>query len=179
MKVPSKDDSIPRAIHAPDGEVVIISGSLVNEAIEVSRRSPRRRVILPFHTRNDDSMHRMLNAVQPLSYIQPHRHASPPKTESFIVLRGAVCFVIFSDSGEVDGHFILRAQSEMLGIDIKPGRYHTFFAIEEDTVLFEVKPGPYDEKSDKDFASWAPKEGSGGAAKYLKELASYLQRGDF
>ncbi len=178
MRDPSTDGSIPRALNAPDSEVVIISDSLVNEAIEVSRRSPRRRVILPFHTQSDDSMHRMLNAIQPLSYIQPHRHASPPKAESFIVLRGAICFITFSDSGEVDWRFILRAQSEMFGIDIKPGRYHTFFAIEDDTVLFEVKPGPYDEKTDKDFASWAPKEGSEGAAKYLEYLMSYFQKGD-
>lgn len=175
MRKPSKDDPIPRAINAPDGEVVIISDSLVKEVIEASRRSPRRRVILPFHTQSDDSMHRMLNAIQPLSYVQPHRHASPPKAESFIVLRGAICFLTFSDSGEVDGRFIIRAQSEMFGIDIKPGRYHTFFAIEDDTVLFEVKPGPYDEKTDKDFASWAPEEGSEWAEKYLEDLMSYLQ----
>jgi cupin fold WbuC family metalloprotein len=118
----------------------------------------------------------MLNAIQPLSYIQPHRHASPPKAESFIVLRGAICFITFSESGEVDGHSVLRAQSTMFGIDIKPGRYHTFFAIEDDTVLFEVKPGPYDAKTDKDFASWAPMEGSEGVAKYLEGLMSYVQK---
>ena len=61
MRDPLTDDPIPRAINAPDGEVVIISDALVKEAVEVSRRSPRRRVILPFHTQSDDSLHRMFN----------------------------------------------------------------------------------------------------------------------
>jgi cupin fold WbuC family metalloprotein len=112
----------------------------------------------------------MLNALQPGSYIQPHRHLAPPKAESTVVLRGAICYVSFTETGEADKHVIVSAGSDTVGIDTEPGVYHTFFALEEDTVLYEVKPGPYDEKTDKDFAIWAPAEGSAQAKEYLQDL---------
>ena len=34
-------------------------------------------------------LHRMLNIVQPMCYIQLHRHMAPSKVESFIVLKKA------------------------------------------------------------------------------------------
>jgi hypothetical protein len=66
--------------------------------------------------------------------------------------------------------FRLRANSDCFGVDIEPGVFHSFFALEEDTVLFEVKPGPYERIADKDFAAWAPKEGTAEARSYLEGL---------
>ena len=42
--------------------------------------------------------------------------------------------------------------------------------LEPDTVVFEVKPGPYQPTSDKDFAPWAPAEGGPDAPAYLADL---------
>jgi len=155
---------------APAGPVSVIEHSLLNETIALSRQSPRRRIICPFHPSAGDSLHRMLNAVQPRSYIQPHRHANPPKPESIVVIKGAICCLIFNDTGIVDQMHVLGANRPSFGIDIHAGVFHTFFALEEDTVLFEVKPGPYEKSSDKDFASWAPKEGTDEAKVYLEQL---------
>ena len=33
-----------------------------------------------------------------------------------------------------------------------------------------MKPGPYSQANDKDFAPWAPREGEPGAAEYLERL---------
>ena len=41
------------------------------------------------------------------------------------------------------------------GIDFEGGTWHSFHALEKDTVLFEVKPGPYNPDADKEFAPWA------------------------
>ena len=112
----------------------------------------------------------MLNAVQPGTYIQPHRHISPPKAESIVVLRGSIGFVIFEDDGRVREHFVASTGSDPFGIDLQPGVYHTFVALQQDTVLFEVKPGPYDGQTNKDFALWAPIEGSEEARDFLQEL---------
>jgi cupin fold WbuC family metalloprotein len=112
----------------------------------------------------------MLNALQPNSYVRPHRHLDPPKAESIIVLKGAITYVEFNDTGEIENFYQLSSESLSIGVDIGPGIFHTFFAVVEDTVLFEVKPGPYEQSSDKDFASWAPAEGSKGAIEYLRNL---------
>lgn len=125
---------------------------------------------MPFHKSCDDSLQRMLNALQPGSYIPPHRHGSPPKAESIVVLKGAICYVGFSESGVIDTVLFAGSECPFLGIDIDANVYHTFFAIKPDTVLFEAKPGPYDEATDKQFAPWAPAEGSVDSREFLAKL---------
>ena len=75
-----------------------------------------------------------------------------------------------SVTGEIEDYYQLSSDSFSIGSDIEPGVLHTFFAVVEDTVFFEVKPGPYDQASDKDFASWAPTEGTESAVEYLRNL---------
>jgi cupin fold WbuC family metalloprotein len=150
--------------------LVVIDDALIERALAASRASPRGRVILPFHQSHDEVCHRMLNAVQPGSYVRPHRHVTPPKPESIVVLRGAIRFVTFSDEGQVRKRLTLRTGGGPVGVDVRSGVYHTFFALEPNTVVFETKPGPYGAGADKDFAPWAPLEGSPDAARYLQGL---------
>jgi hypothetical protein len=51
----------------------------------------------------------------------------------------------------------------MHGVEIPAGSWHALSILEEETVLLEIKPGPYLPLSDKDFAPWAPEEGSSSA----------------
>lgn len=149
----------------------------VTSALEYSRTSPRKRVILPFHKHGADPLHRMLNAAQPGTYVRPHRHIAPPKSEAFLVLQGALAMFVFEDDGAIRDCFRLAAGSDRFGVDLAPGMFHSFIALEPDTLIYEVKNGPYEPASDKDFASWAPLEDSPGAAAYVAELAAaYAQR---
>ncbi len=166
-------NNYPLALDNPKDKVVLISQRIITLAIDASRKSPRKRIIFPFHKSPSDNLHRMLNVLQPMSYIQPHRHIAPPKAESIIVLKGRLACVVFKNTGEITACHGLSSESFVIGIDIEPGVYHTIFAAEEDTVIFETKPGPYERSSDKDFASWAPPEGSDGAEGYLKKLYEY------
>ena len=161
----------PRALEAPPGEAVVLDAGLIERAIAAARESPRRRVILPLHTSAADPYQRMLNAVQPGSYIRPHRHRDPPKGETVVVLRGSVRFLTFRADGAVATSVVLAANGGAMGLDVRPGVYHTFVALEPDSVVFEAKTGPYDERVDKDFAPWAPAEGSPEATPYLERLA--------
>jgi cupin fold WbuC family metalloprotein len=163
-------DTYPKALAPPSGDNTLISADLIDRCVIASRQSPRRRIIQPLHKTADAQLHRMLNAIQPGSYIQPHRHLFPPKAESVIVLRGAIYVFIFKNDGTIDAVHAVKAGSINLGIDSEPGVFHTFTAIEEDTVLFEVKPGPYNQADDKDFAPWAPAEGAHRAVDYLDYL---------
>lgn len=169
--------AFPLAMPAPAGPVTTITQTQMADAIALSRQSPRGRIICPFHPAEGDLLHRMLNVIQPQSYIQPHRHYAPPKAESVIVLQGAVGCVIFSDAGTAEQSHVLGAGRPSFGIDIHAGVFHTFFALEADTVLFEVKQGPYERTSDKDFAPWAPKEGSSEAKGYLEQLIRLVPLG--
>jgi cupin fold WbuC family metalloprotein len=165
-----RKDDFPKALPPPPTQNTLITAELIEGLVKSSQQSPRRRIILPLHKSPEANLHRMLNAMQPGSYIQPHRHLFPPKAESVIVLQGAIFVFIFTESGQVETVHTITAGSTNIGIDSEPGVYHTFLAIEEDTVLFEVKPGPYNQADDKDFAPWAPAEGAKGATEYMDYL---------
>ena len=70
----------------------------------------------------------------------------------------------------------LAAGGGSFGIDLAPGLYHSFFALEPDTLLYEVKCGPYVPATAKDFAPWAPEEGAPEAQRYLEELQATFAR---
>jgi cupin fold WbuC family metalloprotein len=159
-----------KALSAPPKSTTTLNVSMVKLAVEGSRNSPRKRIILPLHKTADSSLHRMLNGMQPYSYIQPHRHLYPPKAESVIVLQGAILSFVFSSTGDIVEVQTLSAGGTNFGVDSDPGIFHTFLALQQDTVLFEAKPGPYEQNSDKDFASWAPQEGSPEATTYMDYL---------
>lgn len=160
------------ALDPPPEPVTVLDQATVERALAASRRSPRRRVILPFHKSASDPLQRMLNAVQPGSYIRPHRHLDPPKAESIVVLAGAIRYLVFDETGVVVRRETASARGRSFGIDCDPGIFHTFWALEPDTLLFEVKPGPYRAADDKDFAPWAPAEGTQEAAGYLTRLVA-------
>lgn len=166
---------VRRALDAPQSSIILLNAELLETAIAASRTSDRRRMILPLHKSADESFHRMFNALQPETYIPPHRHAAPPKPESILVVRGAVCFLAFDDQGQVTTLVDLAAGTPTFGVDVAAGVFHTFFILEPDTVVFEAKPGPYSAVDDKDFAAWAPRETDPERARYLNELKALRQ----
>jgi cupin fold WbuC family metalloprotein len=148
--------------------VQLLDASLFAWLIERARQSPRLRTNHNFHSSMEDNPHRFLNVMIRGTYIAPHRHRDPPKSESFIVLEGKLAFFTFDDAGRVAGTHILGR--DVVGIDIPPGVWHTIAVMSDHVVCFEVKPGPYSVTNDKDFAPWAPREGDPGATAYLKSL---------
>ena len=67
----SDNKNYPLALDCPKEKVVIITQEIINHAINASRKSPRKRIIYPFHKSPLDSLHRMLNVLQPMSYSTP------------------------------------------------------------------------------------------------------------
>jgi cupin fold WbuC family metalloprotein len=118
----------------------------------------------------EDNPHRFLNVMMRGTYITPHRHHNPPKSESFLVVEGEVAFFTFSDAGQITGTHVLGRDA--IGVDIQPGIWHTMAVLTPHAICFEVKPGPYSAANDKDFAPWAPREGDPAAGAYLECLLS-------
>jgi cupin fold WbuC family metalloprotein len=120
------------------------------------------------------SSQRLFNAIEPGSYIRPHRHASDPREELLVAVRGVMGLVTFDDQGAVTN--VLRFGSEKhgdemaVGAEVSSGTWHTVIALEPGCVLLEVKAGPFDPNQPKDLAPWAPEEGTSSAASYLQQL---------
>src|SRR5271154_867801 len=135
----------------------LIDAALIERVLTHARHSPGRRTNYTFHPTLEDNPHRFLNVMLRGPYIPPHRHLDPPKSESFLVLRGELAFFTFDAAGEILS--VVRLGVDPLGIDIGPGVWHTMAVLSEEAICFEVKPGPYSAANDKDFAPWAPREG--------------------
>jgi cupin fold WbuC family metalloprotein len=160
------------SMKAPDTAITVFDETMMSEATAASRESVRKRIILPLQKKEGALLQRMLNAIQPGSYIRPHRHA-PDRGESIIVLRGCIIYYTFKENGDVESMVKLQAGTSAFGVDIEGGVWHSFMAVDPDTVLFEVKPGPYNPEADKEFAEWAPEEFSPEAEAYLEVLLQY------
>lgn len=148
----------------------LIDVALLDAVSGEARSNPRRRQNRNFHPDNAFPTHRLLNAVEPGSYVAPHRHLDPRKDESMIVLRGRVGLVIFDDAGAVGLTAVIAPNADCRGVDIPHATWHTVLALEAGTVFFEAKAGPYLPLSAAERASWAPTEGQAGAADYLARL---------
>jgi cupin fold WbuC family metalloprotein len=132
--------------------------------------SIRKRKNHNFHITESDSIQRMLNAVEPDSYIHPHKHINPDKREVFIIIKGRMAVVEFNDKGEASNYIILDASLGNYAAEITPASWHTVISFQSGSVYYELKDGPYDSKTDKIFAKWSPEEGTADANQYLKSL---------
>ena len=57
------------------------------------------------------------------------------------------------------------------GFDIEPGVWHGMVVLEDDTVVFEVKQGPYAPIAKENIAPWTPAvEDSVAVEQFIKEL---------
>ncbi|MBN1950476.1 MAG: WbuC family cupin fold metalloprotein [Bacteroidales bacterium] len=135
-----------------------ISAKLIETLKGNSRSSLRRRVNYNFHNSPDDPVNRMLQVMNVGSYVQPHCHKDPDKREVFILLEGRVAVFEFDEEGAVLQCTILDRSLGKYGVEIPPGTWHTLLVLEDETVIYEVKDGPYDAGTDKIFAPWAPSE---------------------
>ena len=150
-----------------------ISATLFDEVADKAARSPRRRMNHNFHASASDNPHRFLNVLLRGTYIRPHRHLDPPKAESFIVLEGQADLITFDESGNITRRYRLGGDASggrLWGVDLTPGVWHTIVARTDRVVCFEVKPGPWEPASDKEFASWAPAENEKHVPEYLEAL---------
>ena len=133
--------------------------------------SPRRRANLNLHPMLADPVQRFLNAMEPGTYVRPHRHVTPdPKWELFVAMSGAIAVLLFDDAGTVVERITVAANGAVRAIEVPAGAWHTVVVLEPGTVLFEFKQGPYAAVSDKDFAGWAPAEGDPGAPAMLQRF---------
>jgi cupin fold WbuC family metalloprotein len=150
--------------------VRFIRQEILHELTCEAKSVSRLRKNLNFHQRDESLCNRLLNAVEPDSYIPPHRHLDPEKDETMILLRGSLGVVFFDEKGNIVETAVLAHGGAAVGVNIPHGEFHTVVSLESGTVFFETKAGPYRALTDEERAPWAPGEGSDESAAYLAEL---------
>lgn len=153
----------------------IIDDKILNELSQKAKESSRKRMNLNYHDGNPDLIQRMLNAMEPSTYVRPHKHENPDKREIFIALKGSFAIILFDDKGQITDYVFLDRNKGIYAIEIPPKKWHMIISLEENAVYYEIKDGPYDVLNDKHFAEWAPEEGSDKSLEYLERIKKLLK----
>jgi cupin fold WbuC family metalloprotein len=153
-----------------------LTPSHLDELVAQARDLPRRRLHLNLHAGPDEPCQRLINAMEPDSYIPPHRHADHTTNECLLALRGVFALIVFDETGTP-----LRAlqfggpDADLEVVELAPTTWHTVIALETGGVLFETKSGPYRAASAKVAAPWAPPENDPGVETYLSALTVWAR----
>ena len=158
----------------------IINEQLLDETQAKALQSPRLRMngirrIGSVSQRLDDPINRLLNAMEPGTYLRPHRHLNPAKDEIFLLLRGKVAVFLFDEEGNITEKTILSPKEGAYGAEIKAGTWHGLLVLESGSVIYEIKQGPFAPLAPENLAPWSPEaEDTEGVKKYLEWLESQI-----
>ena len=155
----------------------LITRKLIDETIVQAKRSPRLRMNYNFHESLNDPINRLLNAMEPGTYLRPHRHLNPDKHEIFLLLRGKVALFLFDDEGNITEQTIIDPEAGIYGGEIPCDVWHTLLVLASGSVVYEVKQGPFAPLSAENMAPWSPvAEDTEGVQLFLEKLKSFLNQ---
>lgn len=135
----------------------IIDRALVATLHHKAANAPRLRTHHNLHPSHEDPIQRMCMAMEPGTYVRPHRH--PDKWELLLIVSGDMRVLHFGEAGKVLAVTRLTAGGETLGLETPANTWHGVVTLSPATVVFECKKGPYVPTEEKDFVAWAPGEG--------------------
>ena len=142
----------------------IIDRILVTDLHVKAASSPRLRTHFNLHPTHEDAIQRMCMAMEPRTYVRPHRH--PDKWELLLIVSGDMKVIYFDDKAMVTAVTRLHAGGDTLGLETPAHTWHGIVTLAPSTVVFECKKGPYVPTEEKDFAAWAPAEGHARCAEF-------------
>jgi cupin fold WbuC family metalloprotein len=150
--------------------VCLIDKDMLDALSAQAAAVPRRRKNRNFHKADGEISHRLLNAFEPGTYIQPHRHADPNKDETVSVLRGKFGLVVFDADGRIASQSVLQPEGPIVGVNIPHGVFHSWVCLAPGSVFYEAKGGPFAPLQPHEKAPWAPPEGAPEVEEYLAKL---------
>lgn len=133
-----------------------------------AQASPRRRANRNLHERLDDPIQRLAIAMEPDTYVRPHRH--PHTWELLYPLVGRFVVLHFDAGGTVTDRVVLGAESRV--VETPAGGWHAVLSLDPGAVIFEVKHGPYMPIPEADYAPWSPAADTPGATPLMAWYAT-------
>jgi cupin fold WbuC family metalloprotein len=149
----------------------LVTDALLDGLAAKASVSPRRRAHRELHDGGGaDLLQRFLVVAREDSYFQPHRHDT--RAELCTMLRGRVEFVTFDDDGRITQRQLVGEGSGVTACEMPPRTWHTVIPRSDVCAFLEVKLGPYDPATAKEFAPWAPGEKDAAGAILAQWLRS-------
>jgi cupin fold WbuC family metalloprotein len=132
-----------------------------------AKESPRHRAHFNLHPELSDPVQRLCIAMEPETYVRPHRHSDPETWEVLTILRGTLVLTIFDEKGDVLERTVLKAGGPVISVEFQKNTWHAPASLEPGTVVFEIKQGPYKPIEERNAAPWAPAEDAPAAKEFL------------
>jgi len=146
----------------------IIDQNLCAELLAAAAQSPRLRSHKNLHDSLQEPVQRLLIALQAGTYVQPHRHPQAIKWELIMAVHSETVLLIFADDGALINRLLLSPANTPLALELPPNTWHTVLPSQQNSVILEVKQGPFNPSDGCDFAPWAPKEGEPAVVDFLR-----------
>ncbi len=128
---------------------MIIDKQLLDTLTTQAKASPRLRMNLDLRNTPADQSQRMLNALEPGTVMPIHRHRNT--SETVVVLRGKVKWLYYNDKGELTDTFIVAPNSDLVGLSVPMGQWHSLECLESGTVILETKDGAWEALEEEDI----------------------------
>jgi cupin fold WbuC family metalloprotein len=130
---------------------MVLDTNLFDALTAQAKVSPRLRMNFDLRNSPNDQSQRMLNALEPGTVMPIHRHRH--SSETVVVLRGKVKWVYYNDQKEVTDTFIVAPGSDLVGLSVPMGQWHSLECLETGTVIFESKDGAFEPMRPEDVLS--------------------------
>lgn len=119
-----------------------INKDLLDTLTAQAKASPRLRMNYDLRNSPDDQSQRMLNALEPGTVMPVHRHRH--SSETVVVLRGKVRWNYYNDQGELTDTFLVASGTDLVGLSVPKGQWHSLECLETGTVILEAKDGTFE-----------------------------------
>lgn len=128
---------------------MVIDTNLLDALTAQAKASPRLRMNLDLRNSPNDQSQRMLNALEPGTVMPIHRHRN--SSETVTVLRGKVKWLYYDEQGELTDTFLVAPNSDLVGLCVPMGQWHSLECLETGTVILEAKDGAYLPMAEEDI----------------------------
>ena len=127
---------------------MLLNTNLLDALSEQAKASPRLRMNLDLRNSPADQSQRMLNALEPGTVMPIHRHRN--SSETVTVLRGKVKWLYYNDKGELTHTFLVAPGTDLVGLCVPMGQWHSLECLESGTVILETKDGAWEPLGEED-----------------------------
>ena len=149
-------------------KVPLLLDSEVKTHFELATNSVRKRSPKILHKKGD-YFNQVFNFILEDSYMHPHLHPGQEKIEKMYLIKGSFELILFNEVGHTTQKIILE-EGKLDFIEVPAFTWHTYVMLSDEVIIYETMEGIYDIDTWKKMASWAPKENSLDASKYLEML---------
>jgi cupin fold WbuC family metalloprotein len=140
-----------------EGPISAVGKSELDTLKAAVKASAKRRARINTHPDGEDALHEMIIAIDPSSYIRPHKH--PGKSEAFHIVEGEVDIVVFKDDGEIEQVVALGAPGSGRSFYYRMSKpfFHTLIIRSDVLIVHEITNGPFRPQGTV-FADFAPED---------------------